>query len=251
MSAGAALEHAIAKAFDHYAKVGRASAKKQHNVAMRSRAPIDFRGTVAPIATLEGLAAGGRSLAIECKETALPSFEMRDDKIDEDERLALDTEQRLGALTYLVVDFTTVREVYAVTWDKVQAFIAHAWRASLSIDWFRAHGELVPESDRDDPKRRSAWLLDARPHFAQATAYLKVAAEKAAAEGRVVELFPCERKPSKVDRFAERPAPGTPEHKEYIKQLAIEGMDNATRRAGKPKPGSQFRRKRGGWMGGR
>lgn len=238
-----ALECAVSKAFDHYEAIGRASAKKQHNTAMRTRAPIDFRGTVAAVLVNNQPA---RSIVIECKEVAGTAFPLNDDHISERQRTALDSELRLGATALLVVDFTEQRECYAVLWKSVQHFLKAPWRASLSIDWFRDVGELVPNSDRDNPKRRAAWVLDSSPSEWRVAAGLKVAQEKAEANGKTVALFPVEQKPSinRAKRFAERPRPGTPEHKEYLIECANAGMK---RQMGTRKPMFGKPRAKQGW----
>jgi len=141
---GRALENAIAKGFAHYRKLGRADGKKLAT-GMRKirgrwrhaeRSGTDFAGTLAP---------HGRGLFVEAKETARPSWPLS--QIRDSEAEFLNNHQRLGACCLLVIDFTAFGETYAVSWEHVAAFMLHPWRESLSIDWCRAYGTLVPNVD--------------------------------------------------------------------------------------------------------
>lgn len=212
---GTEFEAAVAAGFAHYQRAGRADVKKQHTPQQHGggyvgQAPIDFRGVVAPAIPF----------ACECKEVASGvSFPLDEDHLPEHERLALDRNVLLGAATYLVVDVVRERAAFRVDWREVQRFIAAPWRASLSLAWLQAFGEVCKETDRDNPKKRAVWVLDVSPHPLRETAYLACIEEKARAGGKFVELFPVERQrkgPSKSqvtfrDLMARKPPRSAPE----------------------------------------
>lgn len=134
-------------------------------MAFVGKAPIDLLGVLK----------GGQMLAIECKEVqgrSLPLSRLRDDQ-----RRLMAYLHELGADVRLIVDFTTLSEVYTVSWPLVAAFIATPTRESLSVEWCRAFGLLLPEVA--DPLRRVRFL-DGAEHPQKADALVAVAKEERA-----------------------------------------------------------------------
>jgi penicillin-binding protein-related factor A (putative recombinase) len=188
---GRALEHAIGAAAVHYKRVDRAEIHKQvtpqtQYVGYSGKAPIDFRGWCRDSAVIGGQM---RPCVLEAKECNGASLPFGEHLAQHQVEALLDNHAR-GILTWLIVDMTLEREVYRVGGAELAAFVAAPWRSSLSLAWLRAFGELCKESDRDNPRKRAVWWLDVGRHPLQAASYLAVAAEKARAEGKVVELYP-------------------------------------------------------------
>ncbi|MGH8277599.1 MAG: hypothetical protein ACRETH_12990, partial [Steroidobacteraceae bacterium] len=117
--------------------------------------------------------------------------------------------------------------VYAVEWSHVQAFIRAPYRKSLSLEWFRAYGALVPEEGRDDSGtlRRRAMFLDAAPHWGQAEALAAVEADRA----RLPVISPEPPEP-----VAAPTLPAVPLTKEErlasVRRACAEGVDNQLRK---------------------
>lgn len=194
--AGRTLELAIARAGAHYTKVDKAEIEKQHTPktfggTFIGQAPLDFKGW-------ELDARGARvPVRIEAKETGSGRLDFSDKGLKEHQLEAIqdavnrkpDADGR-KIQVWLVVDMTTEGETYRVDGREVVNFAAAPWRSSLSIDWFRANGELCKVSDRGHPKRHSVWWLNTTLSPYRVVAVLAVAKDKALAEGRTVELYP-------------------------------------------------------------
>lgn len=176
MIRGRAAERAIERAALHYLKAGRANVKKQATGMRRvggqwmhvTRAPIDFRGTIA----------GGKSWCGEIKEHDGASFPLAEDKLSLKQREELDRETQLGSDCWLIIDLPTQAETYAVAWPEVQRFLAAPYRASLSLQFLRAHGLLCKVTNRGRDNF-AIWFLDLVPHDEREMAYLAEAAERA------------------------------------------------------------------------
>lgn len=175
---GKPLELAIVHAATHYKKQGRCALARQYprlawrDGAMRyaSKAPIDFLGAHK----------GGRALAIEAKEINDLSLELATESgLSEDQRSACALLYRLGADVHVIVDVVPEREVYDLRWAVITTFLNAPWRRSLSLQWMRAYGQLLPEENRDVEAERRVLFLDGDPHIGKETAYLAVVAEKA------------------------------------------------------------------------
>ncbi len=135
---------------------------------------------------------------------------------------ALRSHHILGGDAYLVVEMTMYGEIYRVPFASLDGFLAAPWRASLSIQWLRAHADLVMVSMSG--KTRYAWVLDVKQHAERFTAYLAVTEEKARAAGHVVELFKPEVKFRRRAVAADRPSPGTEAYRERIRAAMEEGI---------------------------
>jgi hypothetical protein len=131
-------------------------------------APVDFLGARR----------GGASMALEAKETERESFPLDEDHLSRAQIKACRALAAMGVEVHLVIDFKRLGEVYALPWRAVDEFLAAPWRASLSLDWARAYGLLLPETDRDDTEKRRTQFLDGAPHAEQATALLRVQTER-------------------------------------------------------------------------
>lgn len=175
---GRVLERALALATKAYAKDGRCELRKQetptftrgNEVRFARKAPIDFRGTMQ----------GGRAIAIEAKlVTTGASLDLT--HWPPNQQNALGAQHQLGAWTRLVVAFDEHSETFACDWSALDSFLAAPWRSSLSLDWFRAHAELVEDGPRSDPQARRCWFLDGAPHGERAQAAARVAAERESA----------------------------------------------------------------------
>lgn len=257
MSPGAALEHAIKKAAEHYAKVGRAELHKQHTPRAFSgrfvgNAPIDFRGwALTEIGTRE-------PLYLEAKHTGDGRLVFGDKGIDAAQLDAMRDAVARRVRAIVVVAFAPpIAEVFAVDAVEVLKFADTPWRSSLSLDWCRAHGELV-KVERAPHLR--VWFLDCRPHPDKASAHLRVAQERASAEGRVVELYPARglKGGARADRFRElmqrKPARNAPESERiaWLAEMTELDLERAIAQAKKDQARPvRGNKKRGGWMGGR
>src|SRR5436305_14230182 len=89
-----------------------------------------------------------------------------------------------GSIVRLIAGFPRVGEGYGVDWQPVKAFLDDGWRASWPLDFFRAHGELLPVEHPDDDGRRMVRFLDGAPHPEQAAARERLEAERAKAQAR-------------------------------------------------------------------
>lgn len=191
MARGASLESAISAACVHYERANKARIKKNPvdkifrggRTIFRSKAPIDFHGTIQ----------GGRSIALEAKECHTVSFALSYDHLSLPQRMALDKEVALGGDAFLIIDMTIERIVFRCDWRAVQTFIQRPWRKSLDIKWLQANADVCKESDRDNPKKRAVWVLDVAPHPHKEMAFLAVAAERASKP--VIDLDALPEKP--------------------------------------------------------
>lgn len=224
MSRGNALELGIKHAGAAYRRVRRAAVLKQEPRRLwdgtpAGKAPVDFLGTRE-----------GRALAIEAKETDSDRFEMRDDHLAPAQIKTCDELLACGFEVWLVIDFTKHAEVYAIPWQEVARFLTAPWRSSLSLDWCRAYGLLLPEEFRGDEKRRRTLFLDGARHADAAVALAAVNAEKSAAEaGTAPERAPraSKRQLELAARTAARPHPTREReaYQEYLRGLVAEGID--------------------------
>lgn len=197
---GRQAENAILKASRHYALVDRGEVARQHTpqnkyVGYSAKAPIDFRGWFG---------ADRQPCGIECKETAEQRIKFSDDKLKQSQVDAMRDSVRRNIQHWLIVDFSTEGETYRIDAKHVVEFADKPWRSSLSLFWCRAFGELCKVSDRDTDKM-AIWWLDTVDHHEKEIAGLAVAAEKARAEGRTVELYPASglRHGKRDDKFRE------------------------------------------------
>lgn len=219
MIRGRAAERAVGLAAVHYLRASRANIKKQatgmRNIGGRwihtTRAPIDFRGTIA----------GGKSWCGEVKEDEGSNFPILDaSKLSYKQREELDRETKLGSECWLIIDLPAQLETYAVAWPEVQRFLAAPYRASLSLQWLRAHGMLCKVTNRGRDNF-AIWFLDLVPHDEREMAYLAEAAERA--KSPLIELDA--RKP--VEQVTSvRPNKNTdPEdYRRHIMNLAEQGI---------------------------
>lgn len=127
-----------------------------------TKASIDYKGTLA----------GGRSISIEVKQHDGVSFPLNESTLSTSQRQALDVAVAMGGEVLLVVDLPDQRETYVMQWADVQKFIAAPYRASLSLQWMRAHGLACS-------RHQAIWFLDAKAHSQHESAYLAEAAERA------------------------------------------------------------------------
>jgi penicillin-binding protein-related factor A (putative recombinase) len=212
---GRSLESAVGKAAKLYERQGRCflhhrpTPTRQRNdgtVVYAEKAGVDF----------EGHDGEARALYVECKETRGKSFPLVD--LTDGQRRFMDARHRMRARCLLVVDFTAIGETYAISWEHVQAFLLNPWRESLSLDWCRAFGQLVPNADG------VCLFLDGVPHMAATECMAAVEAEKA--RPRQAKLF--ERTSAKQLELRERlnrPSPKTPaEARARILEAADAGM---------------------------
>jgi penicillin-binding protein-related factor A (putative recombinase) len=192
-------------------------------------APVDFLGARA----------GGHAIALEAKETDRESFPLDEDHLGRSQIAACRALVSMGVDVQLVIDYKRVAEVYAVFWGHVDAFLDAPWRASLSLDWARAYGLLLPEHDREDERLRRTLFLDGAPHPDQADCLLRVQTErqsrpvitldqKLAADDARDRRW-AERRERKFDCEPPRPNPATdPEgYRQHIMRLAQEGAQRA------------------------
>lgn len=219
---GKPLELAIARAAKAYRREGRAYLQRQYppvsvgpdgTLGYNDKAPIDFLGV-----------ADGKAVAIEaksCEGTSWPTSLLRDDQRD-----ALDAFHKAGGSAQIALSFDKHAETYLVAWERLSAFLAAPWRESLTVEWARAYGLVVPEVDRKDPTRRKTMFLDAQEHPAAAEALVAVSADRQRAEvNRVsepesaIDDAPRPFKPSAyVGLTAEQRA-------ERIRAACLEGVD--------------------------
>jgi penicillin-binding protein-related factor A (putative recombinase) len=215
---GRHLENAIEAGLKVYRIKRRADGEKRHNGNRMIKGrwmPVissgaDFSG---------GLAPNGRGFHVEAKETgrtALPISDISDDEIKH-----MNRHHAIGELCLLVVDFTALCETYAISWEHVAAFLINPWRESLSLDWCRAFGQVVPNSDG------VCLFLDGVPHMAATECMAAVEAEKT--RPRQAKLFDAPKKISakqaELRERLNRPSPKTPaEARARILEAADAGM---------------------------
>ncbi len=157
---GSELELAIARAAREYRKQGICALVKQEprvstingEMAYTGSAAIDFLGCHGPA----GKFTAGRALCVEAKQTGKKSFPLRD--LRDDQVAALEAFHALGADVRVCVDMTEIGECYLVDFIFVSCFIAAPWRRSLSVQWLRAYGLLLPEVNRDTAQRKVLFL---------------------------------------------------------------------------------------------
>jgi penicillin-binding protein-related factor A (putative recombinase) len=223
---GRALELAVARQATAYYREGRCVLARQYPrtatgahaaVVYVGDAPIDFLGVMAP----------ATPLAVECKETSEHSFPI--EKLEEDQRNALDAFARFGGRTLVLIDFEKHGECYSIEWHHIRDFIAAPWRKSLSLAWCRAFGMLVPTTPRDADDWK-VMFLDGVPHPAQLEAHIEVARERHGAP--IVSLEPAE-KPQPRTAGAEKMT--IEERMQRIRAATEEGIVNATKKASRPK----------------
>jgi len=245
------------------AKSGRAWLARQYpRVATGPGGAMHYVGE-APIDFL-GARAGGRALALEAKETERESFPLDDDHLSGAQIKTARGLVGLGVEVQLVIDYKRVGEVYAVAWAQVDRFLAAPWRASLSLDWARAYGLRLPETDRFDSEKRHTHFLDGGVHPDLDGAHERVKAERDA--GAVISLDEqYARDDARDQRWAERRArrgaegetlaqlmarrPSPDDHGAYIAWLdeytrrELEANVGRARKAQRGRPGT--------WKGGR
>ena len=196
---GRALELAIGRAARNYRKENLCILIKQEvrtirdgaNLRMVGAAPVDFLGCLY----------GGRALARECKETDQASFPLAN--LDADQRYALNCLHDFDADVALIIDFSRVGEVYSIPYLHILDFLKSPYRASLSLDWCRAYGLLLPEISRDEADGpRHCLFLEGKPHADHDAAFARVTAERATSP--VLDLDKAadirEAKPPRVSR---------------------------------------------------
>jgi hypothetical protein len=247
---GRPLEQALARAAAHYRALGRQvfvdkqEVRRTYSGVHAKRADIDLTGGV-----------DGRALALEAKMTAGDSFALEPARAPQ--RAALSQRLADGADVALVVEFTDHGEIFVADWYTVQTFLVAAWRRSLTIDWFRAVGSLVPQMHANDQRRRCALWLDAAAHPDRAGAAARVEAERAGKP-----RFPIDgddarddardrrRTPRQLElaaRHAQRPSPSDREaYQAYMLGLVDDGIQRQLGAAGRPRPGARAGRWRGG-----
>lgn len=168
---GGALELGIARAARWYRRNGRPL------VLVRQ---VDFIGVLA-----------SRALACEAKEARGPSLPTS--RLREPQRELMRVLHEAGADVRLVVCFREPGEVYSLPWAALAGFLASPWRASWSLTWCRAFGELLPVENAGKPDER-VLLLDGAPHPDQAAAVAEVEeqAQKAAVAAEATPMFAAE-----------------------------------------------------------
>jgi recombination protein U len=218
---GRALENAIEKGFAHYKRLGRAVGEKRHNGNRK------IKGRWMPVissgADFSGTLQGGRGLHVEAKETARTAWPIAD--ISDDEIKHLNKHHQIGALCLLVIDFTAVGETYAIGWEHVAGFLTNPWRESLSLDWCRAFGVVVPNENG------VCLFLDgvARPDVIECMARVEV--EKARPrQAKLLDEKPVSAKQLELRQRLSRPAARTPEE---ARARILEAADAGMRRVAK------------------
>ena len=247
---GRPLERALIGGARHYRRRhGRKVVMvKQHTpMHQTSDGDLAYSGAGAPVDLIGGVE--GRTWGIEAKQTAIDNFPLEDRK--QSQRDALRVLWDCDFIVGMAIDFTARGEVYLIWWPAVAAFEAAPWRRSLSLDWCRVNGLLLPELKRDSEEDRATLFLDGAPHPDRAVAAERVDAERAAAR-----VITSDRQHELADardrRWAEkqqrqlalepvRPNPVTdPEgYRAHIFRLANEGTARqlgTTGRARKPHP---------------
>lgn len=238
--AGASLVNALLRAARHYAAQGRqVHLARQEHTAGRTTAHADLLGSV-----------DGRSVALEAKMTKGDYFRLYPERAAQ--RAELQRLYELGYDVSLVVEFTDYGEVYRVPWAHVRAFLMMAWRRSLSRDWFMVYGQLARQLSEpkrsvfwrdavDHPDRYDAVKRVTKDRYNKALAKIDGDLDRDAARDRRLTA----KQRARQERLESRPAPGTPEHRDYVIKLAQEGAGRALGTAA-----GKAQRKRRGWAGG-
>jgi penicillin-binding protein-related factor A (putative recombinase) len=235
---GRALELALVRASRAYRAAGRRC------VLVRQHAPVFTRGdgsvsysdTGAPVDLIG--AVDGAPWALEAKMTAGLSMPLKVER--ESQRGALQLLFTNGFTVALVIEFVDQVEVYSVPWSAVEAFERAPWRRSLSLDFCRAYGLLLPEEGRDTEQRRTLFL-DGLAHVNQADFVERVEAERRAAPVLMLDAEDRPRPASKRElksaaRAAARPDPRDKEaYRTYLRGLAQEGMERQMGAAKRPR----------------
>lgn len=230
---GRPLELSIARAGRRYRKDGRAVIMRQHPATGTgadgmllyvASAPVDFIGCLK----------GARGLAIEAKETHEASFPLSD--LEGEQRGMLALFDGMGADVSVVIDFCRQSEVYRIGWSRIVEFLAAPWRKSLSLDWCRANGLLLPEENRRSDERRT-WFLDGERHGGANVAAARVETERCsspvitpedmAAADDARDTRKTKKQQALAARFAARPDPKADPtgYAEYMRKLVAEGID--------------------------
>lgn len=135
---GGNLENAIMRASRAYRAEGRklVLVKQEppiaHGTGYVGHAPVDAIGAFA-----------GVPLAIEAKTVkgqSLPISRLRKEQVT-----LMTYLHDAGAEVRLIVHFSSVGEVYSVTWPGIATFLALGWRKSWSLAWFRVEGKLLAQ----------------------------------------------------------------------------------------------------------
>jgi penicillin-binding protein-related factor A (putative recombinase) len=172
---GGGLELAIARAARAERKAGRRVVLvRQYPDIAHDRDGSAFYSTGAPVDFIGAL--DGKAIAIEAKESKTPSLALS--RLRDDQRSLMGILHAAGADVRLVIGFTSIAEVYSIAWPEVATFIAFPWRASWSLAWCRAVGEVLPQSDANDPRQRRVHFLDGAPHPQRDEAIATVAGER-------------------------------------------------------------------------
>lgn len=212
---GRALENAIEEGFKHYKKLGRAVGEKRHNGSRKIKGV--WRPVISSGADFSGTLAGGRGLHVEAKETGRTAWPLAD--ISDAEIKHLDKHHTIGAQCLLVIDFTSIKETYAIDWAHVAMFLKNPWRESLSLDWCRAFGCVVENVGG------TCLFLDGVAHVDAEECMRVVDAEKT--RGRQLSLVEKSTKRSDLVERINRPVPKTAE--EYRARI-LEAADAGMRR---------------------
>jgi penicillin-binding protein-related factor A (putative recombinase) len=182
---GRILERAIARAAKRcYAE--RCELRKQETPTATSTERGVFYSASAPIDFLGVLE--GRACAIEAKQVKRGALlriythaQSSNVKWTSPQQEAMRRQHALGAWVRLVIAFDEHGETFAIDWPALAVFLANPWRKSLSLDWCRAYGELVPDGPRFDAKARVVRFLEGVPHDARALALAAVLEERSKA----------------------------------------------------------------------
>lgn len=153
---GRDLEKAIARASQQYRRLGRRCILVKQETATATRAdgsmvytrkgaPCDFLGAV-----------DGTPWAVEAKSIGGDSFPLEERR--EDQRRHLQILHDNGFKVWLCIEFTDHQEVFLVGWEAVVEFLRAPWRKSLSLQWCRAHGILLPENSTGGENRKVLFL---------------------------------------------------------------------------------------------
>lgn len=261
MNAGARLESAIMRAARWYQRAGVAELAKQHTPrafdgTFTADAAIDFKGWRRMLLDREPYGADRyrEPLYVECKSTAALAIKFGDNGIRLPQLRAMRDAVTRGISMLLVVDFAYVGEVYAVSAEHVIDFAGKPWRASLSLDWFRARGQVLKQQNRDTP-RWCVWFLDGRTHPQFAEAAVVVLHEQNTADG-VVELYPApslntgKRAESFRELLARKPGRDASDAEiiAWRRDFSAFELDRNIREAKRQQARTPKGRKRGDWM---
>jgi penicillin-binding protein-related factor A (putative recombinase) len=249
---GNPLERALVRGAQHYRRAhGRKVVLVKQHTPMHQTddGGLAYSDRGAPVDMIGGIE--GHAWGVEAKETAVDRFPLEDRKQSQREALRVlwDCDFIIG----LVIDFTARGEVYLIWWPAVAAFEAAPWRRSLSLDWCRVHGLLLPELKRGSEDDRATLFLEGAPHPDRAVAVERMEADRAASKPLTEDRQLC-LADERDRRWAERMGitrtrglqPITPEEaRERIMRATQEGIERQLKTAGRPKPGQRFQ-----WRGG-